>query len=221
MKKLSYFLLAFSITIVIGIAVLIKPDKLDNISFLLALSWLVILVVFNWIIAVFFFTSDHEKNTTHFGILPSLHSIVFLYSVYSIVILIYFWHSSEYSTLPIIHWISQLIGLGIFGIIFILILIAGKTAQISIPIGAEPKEELLDKLKVLTLSLPNDFKTTKKLLKDLESTVRHSVSHPGATKYIRRYIDLSNRIMSLSLSDLTKSDSEGLIKELLILAKSC
>lgn len=221
MKKLSYLLLVFSIAIVIGIVVLIKPDKLEYTSFLLALSWLVILVVFNWVISVFFFTNDSEKNTTQFGIIPSLHLIVFLYSVFSVGILIYFWHSTEYSSLPIIHWLSQLIGLGIFGILFILILIAGKTAQISIPSGVEPKEELLDKLKVLILSLPNETSNTKKLLKDLESSVRHSVSHPSATKHIGRYTDLSNRLMSLSLNDLSKPNADSLIKELLVLAKSC
>jgi hypothetical protein len=221
MKKLSYLLLVFSITIVVGIALLIKPIQLDNTSFLLALFWLLTLVIINWAISVFFFTDIKGKDSTQFGILPSLHLIVFLYSIYSVGLLIYFWSSVDYGVLPLIHWLSQLIGFGIAGIIFILILIAGKSAQISLPLGAAPKEELLDKLKVLTLSLPPHSSKTLELLNNLESVVRHSVPHASAVKYIGRYIDLTNRIMSLTTVDLTGQNSESLISDLIVLAKSC
>lgn len=221
MKKLSYFLLAFSIAIILGIAVLIKPVGLDTNSFFWAMIWLATLVVVNWATSVFFFTEIKGENTTQFGILPSLHLIVFLYSIYSVSLLIYFWHSVDYGVLPSIHWLSQLIGFGIAGITSILILIAGKSAQISIPLGAAPKQELLDKLKVLTLSLPPEARETIDHLRSLESVVRHSVPHASAVKNIGRYIDLTTRIMSLTKDDLLGNNSSSLIKELLVIAKSC
>ena len=221
MKKLSYLLLLFSTAIIVGIAVLIKPIQLDNTSFLFALFWLLTLVAINWAISVFFFTDIKGKDNTQFGILPSLHLIVFLYSIYSVGLLIYFWNSVNFSKLPIIHWLFQLIGFGIAGIIFILVLIAGKSAQISLPLGTVPKEELLDKLKVLALSLPSDSSKTLALLNNLESVVRHSVPHASVVKYKGRYTDLTNRIMSLTTDDLSGQNSESLISQLIVLAKSC
>jgi FtsH-binding integral membrane protein len=96
MKNLSYLLLSFTILITVVIAIIIKPSNLDIFSFFLALTWLVFIVFINWLVSFYFF-SNTKQNSSKFGILPSLHLVVFLYSIFTVVTLFYFWnHYNSY-----------------------------------------------------------------------------------------------------------------------------
>ena len=207
MKKLSYLLLFFSIAVVSAIALIIKPENIDTDYFLLAVAWLIFLIVINWLISVFFFTDIKGENTTQFGILPSLHAVTFLYTCFSIGALIYFWRLVDYGTLPVLHWLLQTIGFGIYGFIFLLSLISAKTAQLpALPTGVASKDELLQKIKYLRM---------------LDSAIKHSIPHLSVIKNIDRYSELANKINSINPGDLENVEISSEIKYMLVLAKSC
>jgi len=222
MKKLSYILLFFCIAVFSAIALIIKPEKIDSNSFLIAVGWLIFLVVINWMISVFFFTDIKGENTTQFGILPSLHAVTFIYTCFSIGVLIYFWQSVDYSELPIIHWLLQVVGFGIYGFIFLLSLISAKTAQLpTIPLGVPTKEELHQKIKILLLNGEGSNAQVLELLRTLDSVIKHSVPHLSVVKNIDKYLELATKLNLVDASDFQDSETVTKIKNLLVLAKSC
>lgn len=222
MKKLSYILLFFCIAVFSAIALIIKPEKIDSNSFLIAVGWLIFLVVINWMISVFFFTDIKGENTTQFGILPSLHAVTFIYTCFSIGVLIYFWQSVDYSELPIFHWLLQVVGFGIYGFIFLLSLISAKTAQLpTIPLGVPTKEELHQKIKILLLNGEGSNAQVLNLLRTLDSVIKHSVPHLSVVKNIDKYLELATKLNLVDASDFHDSETVTKIKNLLVLAKSC
>ena len=173
-------------------------------------------------ISVFFFTDIKGENTTQFGILPSLHAVTFIYTCFSIGVLIYFWQSVDYSELPIIHWLLQVVGFGIYGFIFLLSLISAKTAQLpTIPSGVPTKEELHQKINILLLSGEGSTAEVLNLLRTLDSVIKHSIPHPSVIKNIDKYSELATKLNTLNASDFQDHDMVTEIKNLLILAKSC
>ena len=222
MKKLSYLLLFFSIAVVSAIALIIKPENIDSDYFLLAVAWLIFLIVINWLISVFFFTDIKGENTTQFGILPSLHAVTFLYTCFSIGTLIYFWRLVDYGILPVLHWLLQTIGFGIYGFIFLLSLISAKTAQLpALPAGVTSKDELLQKIKFLLLSSEGCDAEVLNSLRMLDSAIKHSIPHLSVIKNIDRYSELANKINSINPGDLENVEISSEIKSMLVLAKSC
>ena len=221
MKNLSYLLLSFTIVIAVVIAIIIKPSNLDFFSFSLALIWLVFIVFINWLVSFYFFSNTKEKNSSKFGILPSLHLIVFTYSIFTVVSLIYFWNLNDFGILPKLHWLIQVIGFGICGILTILVLIVSKTSEISIQIDVIPKEEILNKIKVLVSFIQKQNSEIFIVLKDLESYIKYSLPHPSVIKNIENYKVLSKKIMELTDQDLEEKNSVDLIKKLLTIAKTC
>ena len=130
MKKLNSLLLFFGLVTAIGIAFLLRPERMGDASFALVILWLSILVISNWFISTYVFTNvKSNKQSTNFGVLPSLHFVVFLYSVYSISLLLVAYWLNDYQTLPAWHWVLQLLGFGLCTSIFVLILISSKTAE--------------------------------------------------------------------------------------------
>jgi hypothetical protein len=220
MKNLSYLLLSFTILITVVIAIIIKPSNLDIFSFFLALTWLVFIVFINWLVSFYFF-SNTKQNSSKFGILPSLHLVVFLYSIFTVVTLFYFWNHYNFGILPKLHWLIQVIGFGICGIIAILILIASKTSEISSPIDVIPKEELLNKLKILISLIQKQNSEIYLVLKDLESYIKFSLPHPTVIKDIENYKVLTKKIMAITDRELEEKNSVDIIKKLLSIAKTC
>jgi len=222
MKKLSFILLFFCIAVFSAIALIIKPEKIDTNSFWMAVCWLIFLIVVNWMISVFFFTDTKGENTTQFGILPSLHAVTFIYSCFSIGVLIYFWKSVDYSELPIIHWLMQVVGFGTYGFIFLLSLISAKTAQLpTIPSGVPLKEELHQKINTLLLSGEGGNVEILNLLRSLDSVIKHSIPHLSVIKNIDKYLELATKLNAVNSSDIKDSEMVTEIKNLLVLAKSC
>ena len=113
------------------------------------------------------------------------------------------------------------IGFGICGILTILVLIASKTSEISIQIDVIPKEEILNKIKVLVSFIQKQNSEIFIVLKDLESYIKYSLPHPSVIKNIENYKVLSKKIMELTDQDLEEKNSVDLIKKLLTIAKTC
>jgi len=222
MKKLSFILLFFCIAVFSALTFIIKPEKIDSNSFLIAVGWLISLIVINWMISIFFFTDIKGENTTQYGILPSLHAVTLIYTCFSIGVLIYFWQSVDYGELPTIHWLLQVIGFGAYGFIFLLSLISAKTAQLPpLPLGIPSKEELHQKINILLLSVEGSNVEVLNLLRTLDSVIKHSIPHPSVIKNIDKYSELATKLYTVNVSDFQDHDMVTEIKNLLILAKSC
>lgn len=222
MKKLNSLLLFFGLVTAIGIAFLLRPEKMGDGSFVLVILWLSILVISNWFISTYVFTNvKSNKQSTNFGVLPSLHFVVFLYSVYSMTLLLVAYWLNDYQTLPTWHWVLQLLGFGLCTSIFVLILISSKTAEIDSTEEISTKESVLERIKFLKLHLDPSKISTINQLKELEDVIKYSTPHISVMKNTSEWNKLYLELSRLNESDLLNSEIESKFNELIRIVKSC
>ncbi len=222
MNKLLISIFLITAVGIVAVAALIRPDKLGNLNFWLSVGWIVFLAALNWGVATLLVHKSREgKKSTLIGALPSMGFVVFLYSLISGSFLVGSWFFYNFEILPNWHLIGQIISFCIFAILFVLLIIASKAAEVNVPDDVLPKEDLIKKLQVISNNLSAEKKELDKDLKKLKEIIQYSVPHLASIKNLDGY-----RLLVLSIEKLEPNSTEIIecrnkIVELTNLAKSC
>ena len=127
MKLLSILLFLIVVVSILLVSILINPDQIENQYFWITVGWLIVLSALNWITSTFIFIGASQSNakSRSFGILPSLNISVFIYSLFSSVLLLSSWYVNDFGILPNWHLILQIILFAIVSTISVLMFFAG------------------------------------------------------------------------------------------------
>jgi hypothetical protein len=218
MRLLGLALLAIAISCTLSIALLLKPDSLSNTSFTLATLWSLFLVTINWASSVYIFSKT--KESTVFGILPSVSVLLLFYSFFSVGVMLLYWNANNFGQLPTSHWVIQILGFGIVTSIVILQFIATKAASVENPNDLPTKLEMINALFAKRCNLDPAQTTLRDALSDLEDLIRYTIPHPSILKNVDDYKQISESIQSLSGSALSEEHWLDEINKLRRIAKS-
>ena len=222
MRWLSVLLLLVIEAAIISVAVLARPERIGELDFWLIVAWLLFLVFLNWAVSSYIFLKvGDDKKSTEFGVLPSLNILVFVYSIISASLLAFSWNIAGFGLLPNWHIITQVITAAVTAVVAILMFIAAKGAAIEKPDGVKPKEELVEKIKVLISTLPAGEAELEKDLIRLRDYIQYSMPHTARIKNVENYGLLYSQLYGLDISKGNVSKSLEEVNELLKLAKSC
>lgn len=204
MRSLAIALLIISVLCTLAIALLLKPDYLDNTSFTLAVLWSLFLVTINWVSSVYIFSKT--KAAPIFGILPSLSFLLLLYSFGSVGLLLFYWNANEFGYLPTSHWVLQILGFGVIFSIVILQFMAAKTAAVDQPSDLPQKSELIGLLQDMRLTVDISSPRLRDSITEIEDLIRYSVPHPSVVVDQERYRQLGKEISFLSVTDISEAE---------------
>lgn len=221
MKLLSIVLFLIVAVCIILVAILINPEQIQNQYFWITVGWLIVLSALNWIASTFVFigASGSNSNSRTYGILPPLNILVFIYSLFSGVLLISTWYINDFGILPNWHLISQLILFAIASSLSVLMFMASKAAKVDDANVQLNKEDLIKVLQLIHTH--KDLSNEKKeLIKELIAIVRYSIPHLSKLKSIDNYNKLTSSYTNMdteNYSNIKISD----IEKSIYLAKNC
>lgn len=204
MRFLGIALLTVAILCTISIALLLKPESLDSTSFTLATLWSLFLVTINWTSSVYIFRKT--KESTVFGILPSVSNLFLLYSFFSIGLMLFYWNTNNFGQLPTSHWVIQIFGFGVVTSVVLLQFMATKTADVDQRPDLPKKSEMIGLLQNKRVSLGISSKKLRDSITELENLIKHSLPHPAVINDENGYKALSEQITDLANSDMTEAE---------------
>ena len=209
MRFLGLALLAVAILCTLSIALLLKPDSLYNTSFTLATLWSLFLITINWASSVLIFGKTRES--TVFGVLPSVSILLLFYSFFSIGLMLFYWNVNNYGPLPTSHWVIQILSFGVVTSVVILQFMATKTASVRDRSDLPTKLEMINALFTKRSSLNSTQTTLRDAISDLENLIKHTIPHPSTLQNVNTYTEINETIQSLSNSS---SNEERWLEEI-------
>ena len=215
--KLSILLLFLSLVVVTIIGFLIKPSNLHLSLFFALLAWSYFLVIINWYSLIFAYadTNSNNKNNTKFGVLPSIGIQVIIFTLISLSIAVFFLSANNFDQLPLKHWLTQFVLLGIFLAITVMSLIAAKTAELpEIVKNLKSKDFLINLIDETIINLENDQKNQEKLnsLSLIKDSIKYSIPNLAVLKDTEKYVTLDEYLHTLLIK--SKSNEHIEINEL-------
>ena len=202
MKALAFALLAVLILSAFSIALVVRPVALSDTAFFVAVSWLIFLLIINWGVAVWGFSG--KSSSSIFAILPSLSLIVFIYSIFSVGLTIFYWLQTNFGSLPPAHWVFQTCGFALIATLVILQLLASKAADIGNRSDLPSKESLVSVLEIKRASLAPNAADLRDALFSLERAIKHSIPHLTVLRDQEQY-----KLLADGVNELFKSDAAG------------
>ena len=221
MKLLSVLLFLIVAVSILLVSILIAPDQIKNQYFWITVGWLIVLSALNWIASTFIFVGASQSNakSSSFGILPSLNISIFIYSLFSGILLLSTWYVNDFGILPNWHLILQIILFAIVSTLSVLMFIAAKAAQINdvkVPLN---KEELVKILQAIQSTKDlNEEKST--LIKELIELVKYSIPHLSKLNSEDNYEKLTMIFKNKNFQNNDELDMEE-IKQAIFFAKNC
>ena len=168
---LSIYIVFSAVTI--AVAALINPDRLNDVGYWANVTWLLVLGFANWAVTSIFFiqTPNNRISKSLNAIIPSLHTVVFIYSITSAAVMLF------YSYFLIDRWqlAAQLIVFGIFFTVSASMVIAAKAAD------AVPEPETKSQKTTLI----------EDLLKIERAHLTADITHARDMKRIREFVSYS------------------------------
>ena len=202
MKALAFALLAVLILSAFSIALVVRPVALSDTAFFVAVSWLIFLLIINWGVAVWGFGG--KSSSSIFAILPSLSLLVFIYSIFSVGLTIFYWLQTNFGSLPPAHWVFQICGFALIATLVILQLLASKAADIGNRSDLPSKESLVSVLEIKRASLAPNAADLRDALFSLERAIKHSIPHLTVLRDQEQY-----KLLADGVNELFKSDAAG------------
>ena len=213
MEKLSFvliFIVTAAILIVAGIS---KPENADNLDYWLSAFWIIFLCFINWFTGTFILARASENGrSTLFGVMPSIHLIVFVYSIASALALIISWYTEGITSLPNWHLVFQITIATASLVIITLQLIAAKGAEMpATPVGIREKDDLLIQL---TRSRQILSPQCGAKIQELSDYLRYSVPHLARLKSRDDYIKFSSLLDELQSIDADEEKARNLLTQM-------
>jgi len=222
MKTLNILVLLILLICTCLVSFLLKPVELNVNNYIYSLSWILFLIVVNWYVSTYVITKVNINNSnTLLGVLPSLHLVVFIYSILSIVMLIISWKIVNYTYLPKWHWILQILAFGSTSIVIILMLMTSKASDVNISFQYEDKIYLRNKVDIIKLNLPDYLSPLSKDLKILDNNIKYFIPHHDYIKNKSNYKNLVSGLENIDFSNVSFDDAKKKVDKLIELSKSC
>ena len=221
MKLLSVLLFLIVAVSILLVSILINPDQIKNQYFWITVGWLILLSALNWIASTFIFigASQSKANSRSFGILPPLNISVFIYSLFSGILLLSTWYVNDFGILPNWHLILQIILFAIISTLSVLMFIAVKAAKIDDVIVSLNKEELVRILQTIQSTKDlNEEKST--LIKELIELVKYSIPNLSKLNSKDNYEKLTMIFKNKNFQIKDELDIEE-IENAIFFAKNC
>jgi hypothetical protein len=204
MKFLGLALIIVVVLCTTAIAFLLRPESLDTTSFIFATLWVLFLVLINLVSSLYIFGKN--KESTVYGILPSLSIVLLIYSIFSVLLLLFFWNANDFRALPTIHWVFQILGFGIVSIVVIMQFMASKTAVVDQRLDLPQKSDMIIQLEKIRIQLSRNSSNLGNKIVQLENTIRYSIPHPTQIRDIDEYHNLNNDLLSLANPNITEDE---------------
>ena len=221
MKLLSVLLFLIVAVSILLVSILINPDQIQNKYFWITVGWLIVLSALNWIAStsIFIGASQSNANSRTYGILPPLNILVFVYSLFSGILLLSTWYVNDFGILPNWHLILQIILFAIVSTLSVLMFIAAKAAKVDDVKVALNKEDLIKVLQSIH-SLKDLNEEKKELIEELIEIVRHSIPHLSKLKSKDNYNQLSSLYRDMNMDNYLNIKTSDIEKSI-YLAKNC
>ena len=221
MKLLSVLLFLIVAVSILLVSILINPDQIQNQYFWITVGWLIVLSALNWIASTLIFigASQSNANSRTYGILPPLNILVFVYSLFSGILLLSTWYVNDFGILPNWHLILQIILFAIVSTLSVLMFIAAKAAKVDDVKVALNKEDLIKVLQSIH-SLKDLNEEKKELIEELIEIVRHSIPHLSKLKSKDNYNQLSSLYRDMNMDNYLNIKTSDIEKSI-YLAKNC
>ena len=221
MKLLSVLLFLIVAVSILLVSILINPDQIQNQYFWITVGWLIVLSALNWIASTLIFigASQSNANSRTYGILPPLNILVFIYSLFSGILLLSTWYVNDFGILPNWHLILQIILFAIVSTLSVLMFIAAKAAKVDDVKVALNKEDLIKVLQSIR-SLKDLNEEKKELIEELIEIVRHSIPHLSKLKSKDNYNQLSSLYRDMNMDNYLNIKTSDIEKSI-YLAKNC
>ena len=221
MKLLSVLLFLIVAVSILLVSILINPDQIKNQYFWITVGWLIVLSALNWIASTFIFigASQSKANSRSFGILPPLNILVFIYSLFSGILLLSTWYVNDFGILPNWHLILQIILFAIVSTLSVLMFIAAKAAKVDDVEVSLNKEELVRILQ--TIQSTKDLNEEKSILiKELIELVKYSIPNLSKLNSKDNYEKLTMMFKNKNFQNNDEFDIEE-IENAIFFAKNC
>jgi len=221
MKLLSVLLFLIVAVSILLVSILINPDQIQNQYFWITVGWLIVLSALNWIAStsVFIGASQSNANSRTYGILPPLNILVFIYSLFSGILLLSTWYVNDFGILPNWHLILQIILFAIVSTLSVLMFIAAKAAKVDDVKVALNKEDLIKVLQSIR-SLKDLNEEKKELIEELIEIVRYSIPHLSKLNSKDNYNQLSSLYRNMNIDNYVNIKTSDIEKSI-YLAKNC
>ena len=221
MKLLSVLLFLIVAVSILLVSILINPDQIQNQYFWITVVWLIILSALNWIAStsIFIGASQSNANSRTYGILPPLNILVFIYSLFSGILLLSTWYVNDFGILPNWHLILQIILFAIVSTLSVLMFIAAKAAKVDDVKVALNKEDLIKVLQSIR-SLKDLNEEKKELIEELIEIVRYSIPHLSKLNSKDNYNQLSSLYRDMNMDNYLNIKTSDIEKSI-YLAKNC
>jgi len=221
MKLLSVILFLIIAVSIFLVSILIAPDQVENPYFWITVVWLIVLAALNWIAstAIFIGASESNKRSKNFGILPSLNISIFIYSLFSGVLLLSTWYVNDFGILPNWHLILQVILFAIVSGLSVLMFISAKAAQVDdvkVPLNKENLIKVLQSIQSIKVLDENK----KELIKELIEIVKYSIPHLSELKSKENYNQLSSLYKSMNTDDYINIKTSDIEKSIYLAKNS-
>ncbi len=215
MKLLSVLLFLIVAVSILLVSILINPDQIKNQYFWITVGWLIVLSALNWIASTFIFigASQSKANSRSFGILPPLNISVFIYSLFSGILLLSTWYVNDFGILPNWHLILQIILFAIVSTLSVLMFIAAKAAKVDDVKVALNKEDLIKVLQSIH-SVKDLNEDKKELIKELIEIVRYSIPHLSKLKSKENYNQLSSLYRDMNIDNYVNINTSDIKKSM-------
>lgn len=221
MKFLNIALLLVSVFSFIIISFLIYPARMNIQYYIYSVSWGIFLITLNWYVSTYVMVRLQKKyKSTSFGVLPSLHLIIFIYSISSMLLVIIGWISGNLKILPMWHWLLQTVFFAISSIIVIITLMAIKTA------GIDSNLELINKnyminliIQKQSLSLSNSS-SLKYEIQTLINTIKYFIPNENLIKDKNYYNKFVNEIKNLNFQSTPIIELKEKINDLISMGRA-
>jgi len=215
MKLLSVLLFLIVAVSILLVSILINPDQIKNQYFWITVGWLILLSALNWIASTFIFigASQSKANSRSFGILPPLNILVFIYSLFSGILLLSTWYVNDFGILPNWHLILQIILFAIVSTLSVLMFIAAKAAKVDDVKVALNKEDLIKVLQSIH-SVKDLNEDKKELIKELIEIVRYSIPHLSKLKSKENYNQLSSLYRDMNIDNYVNINTSDIKKSM-------
>mgnify|MGYP007063723163 FL=1 len=221
MKLLSVLLFLIVAVSILLVSILINPDQIQNQYFWITVGWLIVLSALNWIAStsIFIGASQSNANSRTYGILPPLNILVFIYSLFSGILLLSTWYVNDFGILPNWHLILQIILFAIVSTLSVLMFIAAKAAKVDDVKVALNKEDLIKVLQSIR-SLKDLNEEKKELIEELIEIVRYSIPHLSKLNSKDNYNQLSSLYRDMNMDNYLNIKTSDIEKSI-YLAKNC
>ena len=219
---MSILLLIIGLLSTVAISTLLRPAELSDDAFYLSVLWVSFLLFLNWLVSFYFFSNTKNyQRSTRFGIIPSLHVVLFIYSVISVSLLIAGFYLNEFQKLPTWHWVFQVVSFGFCSSVVLLLNMSSNLASIEVPIGVASKEEVLKKINLIKINTPSDSKEIISRLTNVENLIKFSIPHLSVLKNMESWVQLASEVFSIDVGDFSVDYVISKLKDIEKLAKSC